>query len=300
MLTFQNIILKLQQFWQKQGCILLHASDIEVGAGTLNKHTFLRVLGSEPWKAAYVEPCRRPTDGRYGKNQNRLQHYYQFQVILKPFPQNIQDIYINSLKNIGLTPRLWDLQFLEDNWEHPALGATGLGWEVWCHGMEITQFTYFQQCGSIEINTPVCEITYGLERIAMCIQNVTNIFDIVWASSNLTKITYGEIHKQDEIQWSFHNFKIADINICFHHFDNYKKQATTLLENNLPIPAYDYILKCSHLFNILDARKAISHNDRHFLISEIRHLAQKCAEAYLKSKQQFNFTMEINPYESCS
>ena len=289
MLTFQNIILRLQHYWANHNCILLHPTDIEVGAGTLNKHTFLRVLNSKPWKAAYIEPCRRPTDGRYGENPNRLQHYYQFQVILKPIPANIQDIYINSLKYLGFNPLLWDLQFLEDNWEHPALGATGLGWEVWCHGMEISQFTYFQQCGGIELPIPTCEITYGLERIAMCIQQVDNVFNIIWTSSNESSITYADIHKQDEIEWSIHNFQVADININLQHFNNYKIQATLLLNNNLPIPAYDYILKCSHIFNILDSRKAINHANRIQFISEIRQLAKQCALKYLQLDKPKNY-----------
>lgn len=290
--TFQEVILRLQQFWSDHGCIIVQPTDLEVGAGTLNKHTFLRVLGPEPWNVAYVEPSRRPTDGRYGENPNRLQHYYQFQVILKPAPHHPQEQYLDSLRTIGLDPIENDVRFVEDDWEHPGLGAAGLGWEVWAQGMEITQFTYFQQCGGIELDPVACELTYGLERLAMYLQNVDNVYDLIWAIlPSGQKITYGDVHQQDEKEWSHHNFRYADTDMCSRHFKDYQAQALALLDQKLVLPAYDYALKCSHLFNILDARGVVKATDRPWFISQIRDLAKRCAEGYLESRRELGFPM---------
>lgn len=275
---FQDIITNLQIYWAKEGCVICQPYDVEKGAGTFNPATFLRVLGPEPWKAAYVEPSRRPTDGRYGENPNRLQHYYQFQVILKPSPDDIQDIYLKSLKKLGINPLRHDIRFVEDDWESPTLGAWGLGWEVWLDGMEITQFTYFQQAGGIELKPVSGEITYGLERIAMYLQGVDNIFDIEWAKG----IKYGNVHRRDEVEYSFHNFQDADVGMLFKLFDMYEKEALRLLERSLVLPAYDYCLKTSHTFNLLDARGAISVAERTRFIGRVRDIAKKCAEGYLK------------------
>lgn len=281
--SFQEMILRLERYWADFGCIILQPCDIEVGAGTLNKHTFLRVLGDKPWMAAYVEPSRRPADGRYGENPNRMQHFYQYQVILKPCPKNTQNLYLDSLRAIGFSPERFDVRFLEDDWEHPALGSAGLGWEVWALGMEITQFTYFQQNAGIELSTPCCELTYGLERLAMYMQNVDNVFDLVWSILPTgQKITYGDVHKRDEIEWSHHNFNTANIAMHTEHFTSYYQEAENLLANNLPIPAYDYVLKCSHIFNVLDARGAVSVTQRAHYIGLIRVMAKKCAALYLK------------------
>ncbi len=283
MLTFQELIFALQKFWSTQGCIIVQPIDVEVGAGTLNRHTFLHVLSKDAWNAAYVQPTRRPTDGRFGKNPNRLQHYYQFQVILKPIPANPQEKYLDSLKSIGLDLIDNDIRFVEDDWEHPCIGASGLGWEIWAQGMEITQFTYFQQCGGFELSQIPCEITYGLERLAMCIQNVDNIYDIIWTIlPSGQKITYGDIHKQEENEWSYYNFLYADTDMCFAHFQNYHDQALKLLRHGLTYPAYEYALKCSHLFNVLDARLAIKPTNRPIFISKIRALTKQCAIQYLK------------------
>ncbi len=290
--TFQDVILRLQDFWAKQGCLILQPTDVEVGAGTLNKHTFLRVLGPEPWCAAYVEPSRRPTDGRYGENPNRLQHYYQFQVVLKPAPGDVQNLYLDSLRALGMDPAMFDVRFVEDDWEHPGLGAWGLGWEVWAQGMEVTQFTYFQQCGGLELDRTCAELTYGLERLAMCIQDVDNVYDLVWAIlPSGQKVTYGDVHKQDEYEWSHHNFTHADVGMYLKHFDDYYNQALALLKEELVLPAYDYALKCSHLFNILDARGAISVTERVDYIGRIRTLTKNCAETYLESRQKKGFSM---------
>lgn len=284
MITFQEIILKLERYWADYGCVIAQPCDVEVGAGTLNKHTFLRVLGNDPWNVAYVEPSKRPADGRYGENPNRMQHFYQYQVILKPCPNNTQELYINSLKAIGFDPTKFDLRFVEDDWEHPALGSWGLGWEVWALGMEITQFTYFQQNGGITLETPCCELTYGLERLAMHLQKVENVYDLVWAIlPSGKKITYGDVHKKDEFQWSHHNFHVADIEMMNRHFEDYFQQAQSLLDHNLPIPAHDYVLKCSHAFNILDARGAISVTQRANYIGRIRQMAKNCALKYVES-----------------
>lgn len=290
--TFQEVFLKLQNFWASKGCVIAQPTDVEVGAGTLNKHTFLRVLGPEPWNVAYVEPSRRPTDGRYGENPNRLQHYYQFQVVLKPAPSDVQEQYLESLRVLGIDPAEFDVRFVEDDWEHPGLGAWGLGWEVWAQGMEVTQFTYFQQCGGLNLDVVACELTYGLERLAMYLQNVDNVYDLVWAIlPSGQKITYGDVHKQDEKEWSHHNFSFVDVDMCVRHFGDYQKQAQTLLSENLVLPAYDYTLKCSHLFNLLDARGAISVAERAAYIGRVRDLAKACAESYLQSRREMGFPM---------
>jgi len=286
-MTFQDLILKLQNFWAEKGCIIGQPYDIEVGAGTSNPHTFLRVLGPEPWNVAYVEPSRRPTDGRYGENPNRLQHYYQFQVILKPSPMDIQDIYLDSLRYLGINPLEHDIRFVEDDWESPTLGAWGLGWEVWLDGMEITQFTYFQQAGGIDLKPISGEITYGLERIAMYLQGVESVYNLKWNDS----ITYGDVHLQGEIEWSYYNFETADINSLFKMFELYEKESLRLIEKKLVLPAYDYCLKCSHTFNLLDARNAISVAERAGLISRIRTLAKGCAELYLKQREEMGYPL---------
>jgi len=292
MITFQEIILRLQNFWAEKGCILVQPTDVEVGAGTLNKHTFLRVLGPEPWNAAYVEPCRRPTDGRFGENPNRLQHYYQFQVILKPAPVDSQDLYLESLKVLGIDPVAFDVRFVEDDWEHPGLGAWGLGWEVWAQGMEVTQFTYFQQCGGIELNVTSCELTYGIERLAMYLQGVDSVYDLVWTiMPNGQKVTYGDVHKQDEIEWSHYNFNEATTEMLFKHFDDHHNEATKLIGRGFVLPAYDFALKCSHDFNLLDARGAISVTERASYIARVRDLAKQCAEGYLEKRKSLGYPM---------
>jgi glycyl-tRNA synthetase alpha chain len=287
MLTFQELILKLHNFWHKQGCVIYEGYDIEKGAGTFNPATFLRVLGPEPWKAAYVEPSRRPTDGRYGDNPNRLQHYYQYQVIIKPSPENIQSIYLKSLEYIGFKLKEHEIKFIEDDWESPTLGASGLGWEVWLDGMEITQFTYFQNVGGFELNPISVEITYGLERLAMYLQNKENVFDILWNKN----ITYGEIHLQDEIQFSYYNFQIADTNMLFNLFDQYEKECLNILEKGFVLPAYDYVLKCSHTFNLLDARGSFSVAERTRYITRVRNLAKLCAQHYLKLREKLDYPL---------
>jgi len=275
---FQDIIISLQTYWAKNGCVIYQPYDMEKGAGTFNPATFLKVLGPEPWRVAYVEPSRRPSDGRYGENPNRLQHYYQFQVILKPSPDDIQDIYLDSLKKLGIDPLKHDIRFVEDDWESPTLGAWGLGWEVWLDGMEITQFTYFQQAGGIELKPVSGELTYGIERIAMYLQGVDSIFDIEWTKG----IRYGNIHHRDEVEFSFYNFQDADTDMLFKLFDIYEKEALRLIEKDLVLPAYDYCLKTSHTFNLLDARGAISVAERTRFIGRVRDIAKKCAEGYLK------------------
>ena len=277
---FQDIIISLQTYWAKNGCVIYQPYDMEKGAGTFNPATFLKVLGPEPWRVAYVEPSRRPSDGRYGENPNRLQHYYQFQVILKPSPDDIQDIYLDSLKKLGIDPLKHDIRFVEDDWESPTLGAWGLGWEVWLDGMEITQFTYFQQAGGIELKPVSGELTYGIERIAMYLQGVDSIFDIEWTKG----IRYGNIHHRDEVEFSFYNFQDADTDMLFKLFDIYEKEALRLIEKDLVLPAYDYCLKTSHTFNLLDARGAISVAERTRFIGRVRDIAKKCAEGYLKKE----------------
>jgi glycyl-tRNA synthetase alpha chain len=291
-LTFQEVLLRLQRYWSDQGCIIVQPTDVEVGAGTLNKHTFLRVLGPEPWNVAYVEPCRRPTDGRYGENPNRLQHYYQFQVILKPSPENAVELYLDSLRALGVDPVLFDVRFVEDDWEHPALGAAGLGWEVWAQGMEVTQFTFFQQCGGFELPRVACELTYGVERLAMYLQGKESVYDLVWAELPTgQKVTYGDVHHQDEVQWSHYNFEHADVPMMFDLFERYRQEAEKLLEKDLVLPAYDYTLKCSHTFNLLDARKAISVTERAGYIGRIRTLARACAVKYVETRERLGYPM---------
>jgi glycyl-tRNA synthetase alpha chain len=285
--TFQELVLALQNFWAKRGCLIQLGYDIEVGAGTFNPATFLRALGPEPWNAAYVEPSRRPTDGRYGDNPNRLQHYYQFQVIMKPSPKDIQDIYLESLVEIGIDPLQHDIRFVEDDWESPTLGAWGLGWEVWLDGMEITQFTYFQQVGSIDLSPISAEITYGLERIAMYLQQIDNVFDLKWDG----EITYGDIHHEDEVQFSRYNFEQADVSMQLSLFDAYEKEGLKLIDEDLILPAYDYCLKCSHTFNMLDARGAISVTERTGYIARVRNLARLCAKGYLEMRERKQFPL---------
>jgi len=286
-MNFQTIIFNLQKYWSKQGCVLCQPYDIEVGAGTMNPATFLRVLGPEPWKAAYVEPSRRPADGRYGENPNRVQQHHQFQVIIKPSPDDIQEVYLKSLEELGIIRKNHDIRFIEGDWEAPTLGAWGLGWEVWLDGLEITQFTYFQQAGGIELNPIPVEITYGLERIAMVIQNKENVFDLKWNN----QITYRDIHWQAEYEHSKYNFECADINMLFSLFNTYENEASHLIKKLLPIPAYDYILKCSHAFNMLDARGAISVSERTGYISRVRNLARECAEVQIKKREEMNFPL---------
>ncbi|MCF6158580.1 MAG: glycine--tRNA ligase subunit alpha [wastewater metagenome] len=289
-MTFQEIILKLQNYWAHYGCVIWQPYDIEKGAGTFNPATFLKALGPEPWKCAYVEPSRRPTDGRYGENPNRLQHYYQFQVVIKPAPDDSQDIYLNSLRVLGIDLVKHDVRFVEDDWESPTLGATGLGWEVWLDGMEITQFTYFQQVGGIELEPITLELTYGLERIAMFIQEKESVFDLEWVGG----YTYGDIHKQDEIQFSIYNFNTADTNMLFQLFEMYEKECQRLLKEGLVLPAYDYVLKCSHTFNMLDARGVIGVTQRTGYIGRVRNLARYCAEGYVQLREALHWPLLKN------
>jgi glycyl-tRNA synthetase alpha chain len=286
-LSFQQLIQTLNQYWARQGCLVMQPYDLEVGAGTFSPHTFLRALGPEPWKAAYVEPSRRPTDGRYGENPHRTQHYYQYQVILKPSPANVQELYLGSLRAVGINALSHDIRFVEDDWESPTLGAWGLGWEVWLDSLEITQFTYFQQCGSIDLDVVSCEITYGLERIAMFLQKKDSLFDIQWND----RVTYGDVHLQGEKEFSKFNFEGADPEIYKRHFEDYEKQATRLIEEGMVLPAYDCCLKTSHTFNLLDARGAVSVNERPRYIARVRALARKCAEGYLKSREAQGFPL---------
>jgi glycyl-tRNA synthetase alpha chain len=284
-LTFQQLILTLQHYWADQGCVLMQPYDGEMGAGTFHPATFLGAIGPEPTRVAYVQPSRRPTDGRYGDNPNRLQHYYQFQVILKPSPLNIQELYLNSLRQLGIDPLVHDIRFVEDNWESPTLGAWGLGWEVWLNGMEVTQFTYFQQVGGIDCRPVTGEITYGLERIAMYLQGVDSLFDIVWSDG----VTYGDVYHQNEVEFSAYNFDHANVDALFHQFDSFEADSQKLMEANLPLPAYDLVLKASHTFNLLDARRAISVTERARFIGRIRNLARAVAQAYYDSRQTLGF-----------
>ncbi|RMD72085.1 MAG: glycine--tRNA ligase subunit alpha [Bacteroidetes bacterium] len=286
-MTFQDLILALQKYWAEQGCIIQQPYDMEKGAGTFHPATFLRSLGPEPWKVAYVEPSRRPTDGRYGENPNRLQHYYQFQVILKPSPFNIQELYLNSLKAFGIDPAKHDIRFVEDDWESPTLGAWGLGWEVWLDGMEITQFTYFQQVGGIDLKPVSGELTYGIERIAMYIQGVDNVYDLDWGGG----LKYGDVHHQTEVEFSHYNFEAADTDMLFKLFDMYEKECLRLAEKELVFPAYDFVLKSSHAFNLLDARGAISVTERAHYIGRVRNLARTCAEGYVKQREKMGFPL---------
>ncbi|HVA56161.1 MAG TPA: glycine--tRNA ligase subunit alpha [Gammaproteobacteria bacterium] len=295
--TFQNLILALQQYWVRQGCVLLQPLDMPVGAGTFHPATFLRAIGPEPWSAAYVQPCRRPTDGRYGENPNRLQHYYQLQVMIKPSPDNFQDLYLNSLKTLGLDPLVNDIRFVEDNWESPTLGAWGLGWEVWLNGMEVSQFTYFQQAGGLECRPVSGEITYGLERIAMHLQGVESVFDLIWTDGPLGQVKYGDVFHQNEVEQSRYNFEEADTQSLFSWFDTCERECRRLLEKNLPLPAYEQVLQASHTFNLLDARRAISVTERQRFILRVRTLARGVAEAYLKSREALNFPL-LQPNKS--
>jgi len=290
-ITFQDLIFALQQYWTEQGCILVQPLDLQVGAGTFHPATFLRAIGPEPWRTAYVQPTRRPTDGRYGENPNRVQHYYQFQVALKPSPSNIQELYLNSLKVLGIDFLQHDIRFVEDNWESPTLGAWGLGWEVWLDGMEVTQFTYFQQVGGLVCKPVTGEITYGLERIAMYLQKVDSIFDLVWTESPFGTITYGDVFLQNEKEMSAYNFEHAEIDVLFKEFDSYEERAQKLIEKALSLPAYEMVLKASHVFNLLDARHAISVTQRQQYILRVRKLAQAVAETYYTVRENMGFPM---------
>jgi len=289
--TFQGLILQLQDYWSRQGCVIVQPLDLEVGAGTFHPMTFLRSIGPEPISSAYVQPCRRPTDGRYGENPNRLQHYYQFQVMLKPSPKNIQELYLNSLKELGVDPLVHDIRFVEDNWESPTLGAWGLGWEIWLNGMEISQFTYFQQVGGLECTPVTGEITYGLERLAMYIQNVDSIYDLVWTDGPLGTVYYRDIFHQNEVEQSTYNFEYADVDALFKQFDQCEKDSQKLIEANLPLPAYEQVMKASHAFNLLDARHAISVTERQRYILRVRTLSKGCAQAYYHKREELGFPL---------
>ena len=285
--SFQQIILRLQEYWGQQGCALLQPYDMEVGAGTFHTATFLRAIGPEPWRAAYVQPSRRPKDGRYGDNPNRLQHYYQFQVVLKPSPPDILDRYLGSLEAIGLDPKKNDIRFVEDDWESPTLGAWGLGWEVWCNGMEVTQFTYFQEVGSLKCQPITGEITYGLERLAMYLQRVESVYDLEWVDG----IKYGDVFHQNEVEQSTYNFEWSDPSMLTRHFNDHEQEARRLIEAGLALPAYEQVMKCSHLFNLLDARGAISVTERAAYIGRVRALARAVAQAYYESRERLGFPM---------
>ena len=286
---FQDIIQTLNRYWAEQGCVLVQPFDTEVGAGTFHPATFLRALGPEPWAAAYVQPSRRPTDGRYGDNPNRLQHYYQYQVVMKPNPDDILERYLGSLKALGIDPLVHDLRFVEDNWESPTLGAWGLGWEVWLNGMEVTQFTYFQQAGGLECRPVLGEITYGLERLAMYLQNVDNVFDLVWTQAPHGAVTYGDVFHQNEVEQSAYNFEHADVDELRHRFDACEAEAKNLIALGLPLPAYEQVCKASHSFNLLDARRAISVSERQRTILRVRALARGVAEAYVAQREKLGF-----------
>lgn len=284
---FQDVILALHKFWARKGCVMVQPYDMEVGAGTFHPTTLLKALGPEPWRVAYVQPSRRPTDGRYGENPNRLQHYYQYQVILKPSPQDVQQQYLDSLKVLGIDPLAHDIRFVEDDWESPTLGASGLGWEVWLDGMEITQFTYFQMCGSIELAPISVELTYGLERITMYLQGADNVYDIKWNET----VLYGDVHHQQEVEQSTYNFEQADVDMLLRLFNQYESESQRVIEAGLVLPAYEYCLKCSHTFNLLDARGAISVTERTGYIGRIRNLARASAEAYLKQRETMGYPL---------
>ncbi len=286
-MNFQDVIAQLHQFWGDRGCLIVQPYDTEKGAGTKSPHTFLRAIGPEPWSVAYVEPCRRPADGRYGENPNRVQHYYQYQVLIKPSPDNIQDIYLDSLRELGIQPEDHDIRFVEDNWEDAAVGAWGVGWEVWLDGMEVTQFTYFQQCGGIDCRPVSVEITYGLERLTMYLQNVNSIFDIKWNNT----LTYGDVYLQNEIESSTFNFEASNPESLFTLFQLYETEANRLVTQALVLPAFDYILKCSHTFNLLDARGVISVTERTRYITQIRNLARQVAQLYLQQREAMGFPL---------
>ncbi|UNU74030.1 glycine--tRNA ligase subunit alpha [Moraxella nasovis] len=298
LLTFQEIILTLQNYWASRGCVVLQPYDMEMGAGTFHTATFLRALTPEKWNSAYVQPSRRPTDGRYGDNPNRLQHYYQFQVVLKPNPDNIQELYLGSLHALGIDTLTHDVRFVEDNWESPTLGAWGLGWEVWLNGMEVTQFTYFQQVGGIECFPVTGEITYGLERLAMYIQGVDSVYDLVWTDGEFGKVTYGDVFHQNEVEQSTYNFEYANVDKLFELFDFYESEADRLVVANLPLPAYEMVLKASHSFNLLDARGAISVTERQRFILRVRTLARKVATSYTKARAKLGFPMADDKHKA--
>jgi len=289
--TFQGMISTLQDYWAAKGCVLMQPYDMEMGAGTFHPATFLRAIGPEPWRAAYVQPSRRPTDGRYGENPNRMQHYYQYQVVLKPSPDEIQELYLGSLKTLGFDPLVHDIRFVEDNWESPTLGAWGLGWEVWLNGMEVTQFTYFQQVGGLDCRPVTGEITYGLERLAMYIQNVASVYDLVWTDGPDGPVTYGDVYHQNEVEQSRFNFEIADTAMLLRWFEECEQQSKRLMEEDLPLPAYEYMLKASHTFNLLDARNAISVTERQGYILRVREMAKAVAQRYFESRERLGFPM---------
>ena len=289
--TFQGLILQLQDYWSRQGCVIIQPLDLEVGAGTFHPMTFLRAIGPEPMSSAYVQPCRRPTDGRYGENPNRLQHYYQFQTMLKPSPDNIQELYLNSLKEMGIDPLVHDIRFVEDNWESPTLGAWGLGWEIWLNGMEVSQFTYFQQVGGIECAPVTGELTYGLERLAMYIQNVDSIYDLVWTDGPMGTVLYGDVFHQNEVEQSKYNFEHADVADLFKTFDQCEIMSQKLIAEKLPLPAYEQVMKASHAFNLLDARHAISVTERQRYILRVRTLSKACAEVYYEKREALGFPL---------
>ena len=291
MLSFQEIILRLQNYWAELGCVIVQPLDLEVGAGTFHPATFLRAIGPEAWRTAYVQPCRRPTDGRYGDNPNRVQHYYQFQVLLKPSPDNIVDLYLDSLRSLGIDPKADDIRLVEDNWESPTLGAWGQGWEIWQNGMEISQFTYFQQVGGLECKPVSGEITYGLERLAMNLQNVDRLFDIVWSDFAGQRVTYGDVFHQNEVEMSAYNFEYADTTVLFNQFDSAEQNCLDLLKVDLPLAAYEMVLKVSHAFNLLDARKAISVTERQRFILRVRTLAKAVAERYYAKREALGFPL---------
>jgi len=290
-MNFQQLIMSLQQYWADQGCAVLQPYDMEMGAGTFHPATFLRAIGPEPWNTAYVQPSRRPTDGRYGENPNRLQHYYQFQVMLKPSPKKIQELYLGSLEMLGIDTLVHDVRFVEDNWESPTLGAWGLGWEVWLNGMEVTQFTYFQQVGGLECKPVTGEITYGLERIAMYLQGVKSLYDLVWTEGPQGTVTYGDVFHQNEVEQSAYNFEYADVDELFKQFEHCETQSQMLIEKDLPLPAYEQMLTASHTFNLLDARHAISVTERQRFILRIRNLSRAVAEAYYARREELGFPL---------
>ena len=291
MLSFQRFIRELSDYWAEQGCVLVQPLDLEVGAGTFHPSTFLRAIGPEPWSAAYVQPSRRPTDGRYGENPNRLQHYYQYQVALKPCPLDIQSLYLDSLVSVGVDPAVHDIRFVEDNWESPTLGAWGIGWEVWLNGMEVSQFTYFQQAGGLECRPVLGEITYGLERLAMYLQGVESVYDLIWSDSGERSVTYGDVFHQNEVEMSAYNFEHADVDALFGWFDTCERTCQSLVEAALPLPAYDQVLKASHTFNLLDARNAISVTERQRYILRVRDLAAAVANEYLARREAMGFPL---------
>ena len=290
-MTFQELLFSLQRYWARQGCAILQPYDMEMGAGTFHTATFLRALGPEPWNAAYVQPSRRPKDGRYGENPNRLQHYYQFQVVLKPSPDNIQELYLDSLRELGIDTRVHDIRFVEDDWESPTLGAWGLGWEVWLNGMEVTQFTYFQEVGSLACRPVLGEITYGLERLAMYLQGVENVFDLVWTEG----VTYGDVYHQNEVEQSKYNFEYSNVNWLLQQFTGYESEAQRLLQADLPLPGFEMVMKCSHTFNLLDARGAISTTERAAYIGRVRALARLVAQRYYIAREKLGFPMCRSP-----